>query len=237
MNALARVYQCTDVGRVRPSNEDSASCFSPGVCVVADGMGGRAAGEVASALLVHAAESFLQSCKGRIREEELAQAIRCGNQSILDDVKKYPEYLGMGTTATIFHYEDKNGFWAHVGDSRLYLLRGGKICQLTRDHSYVEDLVASGSITREEARIHPQKNMLTRAVGISENLSVDTGSFEIQPSDMVLLSTDGLTNMVDDALIESILMEEHANPARVLVDAALAAGGKDNVTAVVVTFP
>ena len=143
----------------------------------------------------------------------------------------------MGTTATIFHYEDKNGFWAHVGDSRLYLLRAGKICQLTRDHSYVEDLVASGSITREEARIHPQKNMLTRAVGISENLSVDTGSFEIQPSDTVLLSTDGLTNMVDDALIESILMEEHANPARVLVDAALAAGGKDNVTAVVVTFP
>lgn len=143
----------------------------------------------------------------------------------------------MGTTATLFHREGEQGIWAHVGDSRIYLLRGQELCQITRDHSLVEDLVENGSITREEARNHPRKNILTRAVGAEENLLVDTGSLRLQNGDRLLLCSDGLTNMVTDAQIQEILQDGHPmDKAAVLVQKALEAGGTDNITAIVVEY-
>lgn len=234
---MASCYACTDVGRVRPTNEDSALCFAPGVCLVADGMGGHAAGEVASALLVQTVQSYLEAEARPWGEESLRRAVRAANTAILAEASQFPACEGMGTTATVFSYADDKGVWAHVGDSRLYLFRRGTLLQMTRDHSYVEGLVENGSITQAEARIHPRKNVLTRAVGVEKEVEIDTGSFELMAGDTVLLSTDGLTNMVTDEEVASLLSGSAEDPARALVDAANAAGGKDNITAVVVKFP
>jgi protein phosphatase len=146
----------------------------------------------------------------------------------------------MGTTATLLHIDEQDGqaYWAHVGDSRLYLLRSGTevLAQITRDHSYVEDLVREGTITPEEAKKHPQRNMLTRAVGVMENLEVDSGRLTIQDGDIFLLATDGLMKHVEDEAITRILREAVDNPAQALLNAALAAGGTDNITVVVVSL-
>jgi protein phosphatase len=146
----------------------------------------------------------------------------------------------MGTTATLLHIDEQEGqaYWAHVGDSRLYLLRCGAeaVAQITRDHSYVEDLVREGTITPEEAKKHPQRNMLTRAVGVMENLAVDSGQLAVQDGDIFLLATDGLMKHVEDEAITRILREAVDNPAQALLNAALAAGGTDNITVVVVSL-
>ena len=237
---MAESFAYTDIGRVRPTNEDSALCFAPGVAVVADGMGGRAAGEVASSLLVQTVREQLLAAPRPWGEEALRQAVALANEKILAEAKKYPACEGMGT-ATVLSYADaaagENGgeaVWAHVGDSRIYLLRGGELRQITRDHSYVEGLVESGSITEAEARKHPRKNVLTRAVGVEPDVEVDTGRLALQKGDTLLLATDGLTNMVEDADIARILEEHPNDPAYALGTAANNAGGRDNITAVVV---
>lgn len=235
MRILSKVYEATDVGCVRPINEDSAAVFDPEVYVVADGMGGHAAGEVASHILVKSVREELSGLP-HIEERELCQAIHRANHEILATVAENPDCQGMGTTATMLHIEEGRAFWAHVGDSRLYLLRGESFQQITRDHSYVEDLVEHGEITEAEARIHPQKNMLTRAVGVEESLEVDSGCFDVRAGDIMLLATDGLMNMVSEEEIMAILQQDAANPARALVEAALRSGGRDNVTAVVVVY-
>lgn len=233
---MSKVYEATDVGCVRPINEDSAAVFDPEVYVVADGMGGHAAGEVASHILVKAVRDDLADC-GSIEEQALCRAIRRANREILSTVAENPDCQGMGTTATLLHTEQGLAFWAHVGDSRLYLLRDGVLHQVTRDHSYVEDLVEHGELTEAEARIHPQKNMLTRAVGVAADLQVDEGTFALQPGDQLLLATDGLMKHVTDGEIAAALQQHTADPARQLVDMALNAGGSDNVTAIVVVLP
>jgi protein phosphatase len=139
----------------------------------------------------------------------------------------------MGTTATILHLEDKRAYFAHVGDSRLYRLRGNFFKQITEDHSYVETLVRRGEITPEEARVHPMKNVLIQAVGAVDELFIDAANFPVENGDTFLLCTDGLTNMVDDATIKGIL-QTAPNPADALIDAALSAGGRDNVSVIVV---
>jgi PPM family protein phosphatase len=232
---LSKVYEATDVGCVRPINEDSAAVFAPEVYVVADGMGGHAAGEVASHILVKSVQADLSGREG-IREAELCDSIRHANHEILATVAENPDCQGMGTTATVLHLEEGQAFWAHVGDSRLYLLRSGQLMQITRDHSYVEDLVEHGEITEAEARNHPQKNMLTRAVGVEEELEVDSGSFAVATGDVLLLATDGLMNMVPEDEIAAILSRNDEDPAKSLVAAALHYGGRDNVTAVVVVY-
>lgn len=171
-----------------------------------------------------------------IREAELCDSIRHANHEILATVAENPDCQGMGTTATVLHLEEGQAFWAHVGDSRLYLLRSGQLMQITRDHSYVEDLVEHGEITEAEARNHPQKNMLTRAVGVEEELEVDSGSFAVAAGDVLLLATDGLMNMVPEDEIAAILSRNDEDPAKSLVAAALHYGGRDNVTAVVVVY-
>lgn len=230
---MNRVYEATDVGCVRPINEDRAAIFEPSVYVVADGMGGHAAGEVASHILVDVVRQELAG-RAALGEADLSAAIHAANRAILQTVAERPDCQGMGTTATILHLDGDQAWWAHVGDSRLYLLHGGVLHQVTRDHSYVEDLVARGELTEEEARIHPRKNVLTRAVGVENDILVDTGRFAIEPGDVLLLATDGLMNMVPEAEMIAILSRQEGNAAQALVDAALASGGRDNVTAIVV---
>ena len=138
----------------------------------------------------------------------------------------------MGTTATILSIDGGKAYFAHVGDSRLYLLRNNYFAQITEDHSYVETLVRQGEITHEEARIHPMKNVLIQAVGAVPEIEIDAANFSVQSGDIFLLCTDGLTNMVEDELIAKILSSA-SNPADALVDAALKAGGKDNVSVIV----
>lgn len=232
---MIQVFEATDVGRVRSNNEDSLAMFEPATYVVADGMGGHVAGEVASHMLTDTVRRQLSGAAS-IGEDELRQAVLAGNQAILDCEAENPDYKGMGTTATLLHISGEEAVWAHVGDSRLYLLRGDSMQQITRDHSYVEDLVAEGTITAAEARVHPKRNLLTRAVGVAPVLFVDTGRFVLEPSDVLLLATDGLMKLVGDEEIVSVLQADSADPASELVQRALKAGGSDNITAIVVVY-
>ena len=229
---MAKIFQATNVGKVRYNNEDSLIIIEPKTYVVADGMGGASAGEVASQMLVETVKNFLSNTPQLWDEKILAQAILLANDKILNTAARHEEYHGMGTTATILHVEDGRGYFAHVGDSRIYLLRNNNFRQITEDHSYVETLVRRGELTAAEARVHPMKNVLTQAVGAMANIQVDAENFHVERGDIFLLCTDGLTNMVADAAIAKIL-KTAANPADALIEAALEAGGKDNVTVIV----
>lgn len=227
----------TDVGRVRSSNEDSLAAFPPGIFVVADGMGGHAAGEVASRLLIRTVHERLRGSERAPGEQELRAAIEDANEKILARAENIPAYQGMGTTATLFSIAEGGALsYAHVGDSRFYILRDGNFSQVTHDHSYVEKLVEEGEITKEEARSHPQKNVLLRAVGTEETIEVDTGSFTLEAGDVLLLASDGLMNMVRDEGIQLVLSGSEEDKAESLVKKAVEAGGKDNVTAIVVEY-
>ena len=228
---MAKVFQATHVGKVRYNNEDSLIVIEPETFVVADGMGGAQAGEVASQMLVETVKDFL-SQSPPYNEKILSQAILLANSKILNLARQNANYHGMGTTATILSLDDKKAYFAHVGDSRIYQLRNNFLTQLTQDHSYVETLVRRGEITPEEARVHPMKNVLTQAVGAIPEIQIDADNFPVQSGDIFLLCTDGLTNMVDDELILKILLSA-SNPADALIDAALNAGGRDNVSVIV----
>lgn len=225
----------THVGRVRAINEDRYICLSSKLFVVADGMGGHAAGEIASALLISTIQEVLAlKLETTLSAEDLAAALRQANQRILDKAAADEACSGMGTTASILYIHEGKGIWAHVGDSRIYCYRQQQLQQVTHDHSFVADLLAQGSITEEEAQHHPQRNLLTRAVGVGVPVQVDTGSIEIEPGDVFLLCTDGLTNMVSKAQIKQILSDEADDRADRLVEAAMLAGGTDNITVIVV---
>ena len=236
MRVLARVYEATDVGKVRQVNEDCGAILDEMTYIVADGMGGHAAGEVASHTLVDAVRCSLQEDVSSVDMEALRKAVQRGNRAILDKVREFPQYRGMGTTATVFHCMDGKGIWAHVGDSRIYLFHEGILKQVTKDHSYVEELVERGTITELKARNHPKKNILTRAVGVEKYVEIDTGTLDVKSGDKVLLCTDGLTNMVSDEEIQDILQAEVENPVNLLIRKALAAGGTDNITAIVAVY-
>ena len=230
---MAKIFQATNVGKVRHNNEDSLIVIEPETFVVADGMGGAQAGEVASQMLVETVEEFLSETPPPWHEGILSQAILLANDKILNLARQNASYLGMGTTATILSLNGKQAYFAHVGDSRIYRLRNNSLEQLTEDHSYVETLVRRGEITPEEARVHPMKNVLTQAVGAVEKIFIDAANFQVEGGDTFLLCTDGLTNMVDDENIAKILRGA-SNPADALIDAALKAGGRDNISVIVV---
>ena len=169
---MAKIYQATHVGNVRKNNEDSLIVIEPSTFVVADGMGGASAGEVASQLLVETVKQFLAKNPAPWHEKLLAQAILLANDKILNLARRHVEYQGMGTTATILSLDEGKAYFAHVGDSRLYRLRGDAFEQMTEDHSYVETLVRRGELTPEEARAHPMKNVLIQAVGAIPELHI-----------------------------------------------------------------
>ncbi|HKB94415.1 MAG TPA: Stp1/IreP family PP2C-type Ser/Thr phosphatase [Gaiellaceae bacterium] len=224
----------TDTGRKRRRNED-AYVIAPPLFAVADGMGGAQAGEVASKL---AAAALEDTDPGRLTgPERVASLIQEANRRVHERANIDPSTSGMGTTMTVALVEDGGIVIGHVGDSRAYLVRDGRIEQLTEDHSLVNELLKSGKLSREEADTHPQRSVITRAVGTDPDVDVD--SFVVQPreGDVYLICSDGLTDMVDDADILSVVERHHDDldqATKQLVAAANRGGGEDNIT--VVTF-
>ncbi len=230
------ITHATDIGCVRTTNEDSYLCIEPHIYAVADGMGGHAAGEIASRIIIDTIKNRLEFVNpDDCTEERLRSVVLEANQAILRASQENPTYNGMGSTISLFYVHYGYATWAQVGDSRIYLLRNGQIYQLTSDHSLVNELLQKQKITEEEAANFPHKNILTRAVGISCNLLVDTGFCDILEHDKFLICSDGLTNMVTDELIRDICYENtNENKANKLVKKALENGGKDNITCIVV---
>jgi len=221
----------TDVGRQRQSNEDAFFERSP-LFAVADGMGGARAGEVASRMAVE--ELAEMDASGSGAEERLREVARGANRRIYEMAQGDSEHAGMGTTFTAVLVSGREVAVGHVGDSRLYRLRDGEIERLTDDHSLVEELVRQGKLSPEEAEVHPQRSIITRALGPESDVQVDTFTHTARDGDVYLLCSDGLSGMVSDDGMAQILREATAldDAARALVDAANANGGKDNITAV-----
>jgi len=236
----------TDIGLVRQGNEDNYYVVSPdrtdleveGVLVgVADGMGGHNAGEVASQVAVESLDSFYDPPGEDISvEERLARAVRRANARILELSETSLELQGLGTTLTALLIKKDQAVVGHVGDCRIYLYRGGRLSQLTLDHSLVQEAVREGILTPEQARVHPQRNIITRALGTHDDLEVDTIVLQAQPGDLFLLSSDGLHGLLEDFEMEDIIHNAKGDVDVVtenLVEAALEQGGTDNVTVVV----
>jgi len=226
----------SDIGLVRETNEDSYVCEPPHLFAVADGMGGHVAGEIASKLAATTLRNYIKENGEEYQHEELLkQAINQANTSIYQLAQSKEEYNGMGTTVTAVYVDGNTLSWGHVGDSRLYLLRDGEFSQITNDHSLVWELVQSGNITKEEALTHPKRNMLTRAVGTSCLIKIDTGVIQWEPGDVLLLCTDGLTNMVSEQDICQLIKNEEDSISSIvekLVSQAKHAGGFDNITTI-----
>jgi len=221
----------TDTGRQRRDNEDNAFVRAP-LFVVADGMGGAQAGEVASKLAV---EEFHEPLPDEgSAEERLTDRIRAANRRIYDLSRTEHEHAGMGTTLTAVYLDDDHLAVAHVGDSRAYIFRDGDLTRLTQDHSLVEELVRQGKLTEEQAAEHPQRSIITRALGIEGDVEVDTWSYSMRADDVVLLCSDGLTSMIGEEQIVKILGGERSldRAADGLIGAANEAGGRDNITVV-----
>jgi serine/threonine protein phosphatase PrpC len=237
----------SEIGHARENNEDKFDFYEPdeepllaargSVYLVCDGMGGHNAGQIASEL---AAKQFLHAYYhlGGTAQEAARHAILQAHHYIAEMASKIPSRYGMGTTLTALILKQDEGILAHVGDSRCYRLREGAFEQLSRDHTLVARLVEQGIITPEQAKYHPQRNVIRQAVGVadpSEPLEPDIETFALQAGDLYLLCSDGLTDMVDDAEIEAILRDEPPTRAAWrLVDRALANGGRDNITVVLV---
>jgi PPM family protein phosphatase len=222
----------TDTGRQRNANEDSLFTKSP-LFVVADGMGGAQAGEVASKA---AAESFSGELPEGVPEGVLEQTIEGANRTIHELARKDPDLAGMGTTITaaIVDLEAEEVAIGHVGDSRAYRLRGGTFEQLTRDHSLVEEMRRKGQLTDAQAEDHPQRSIITRALGPEPEVQVDLQTVPAQAGDVFLICSDGLTTMLDDEKIAHVLARATSlqSAVRALVDEANRAGGRDNITVV-----
>jgi len=233
MLRVAEHFEKSDTGRARRANEDNFFARAP-LFVVADGMGGAQAGEVASRV---AADAFAQGLpEGGTTEQRLATRVLEANSRIHRLSREDDERAGMGTTLTAACLDGEEIVVAHVGDSRAYLWRDGELTRLTRDHSLVDELVRRGKLTEEEAAEHPQRSIITRALGPEPDVEVDTRTYRGQAGDLLLLCSDGLTSMISEQLIAGILRAADGIEAagRELVDAANAAGGRDNITVVLV---
>lgn len=225
----------SDIGLVRPVNEDNYAVVAPQLFVVADGMGGHVAGEIASKLAVDCMVATLSEGKDSCEPRQLLErGIQEANHAVYFEAQKDSRYAGMGTTLTAVLLQEDRIHWGHVGDSRLYLFREHQLCQLTNDHSLVWELVRAGTLLPEETRSHPQRNILTRAVGASETIQIDFDTIQWQQGDTLLICTDGLTNMLDDQQICRILSSDAPIDSCVhrLINEAKEAGGYDNITVI-----
>jgi serine/threonine protein phosphatase PrpC len=221
----------TDTGRQRRENEDNAFARAP-VFVVADGMGGARAGEVASKIAI---ETFERDLPGDgSPEDRLAGCVREANRRIYEVSRSEHEHAGMGTTLTAAYLDDSDLAIAHVGDSRAYLFRDGELTRLTRDHSLVQELVQRGKLTEEQASEHPQRSIITRALGPEPDVDVDTRTYPVRPGDVLLLCSDGLNSMLSDEQIAHVLASAGSlrEAADELIAEANEAGGRDNITVV-----
>jgi len=248
MSLSLEVAGRSDVGRVRPSNEDHFGYDEQhGIFVVCDGMGGHAAGEVASQIAVETVLSFFRDLKpgeeghpylddAPLGARLLAEAVRNANDAILDYAEEHKNTSGMGTTLVAARFCNGTFSIANVGDSRIYLFREGQLLQLTEDHSLVMEQVRRGMITLEQAKHSSAQNIITRALGTDESTLPDLGEFPAQGGDVLVLMTDGVMRHVDDEEIRNILLQLPSLQAAcdTLIDAANEGGGEDNSTCVLV---
>ena len=231
----------TDVGRVRTGNEDAFVVrVEARVFAVADGMGGHAAGEVASRMASDtiAALEVPAPATAEALRQGLLRAVTTANHAILYDGERQPERAGMGTTLTAIAItaDCREVACAHIGDSRLYLMRGGRLTQLTHDHTWVQDQVDSGTLTTVQARAHPLASVLTRSLGSFDDVMIDSFTAPVEPGDRYVLCTDGLTGLISDELVLKTVAQASTpdGACRLLIAAANEAGGRDNITAIVV---
>ena len=247
----------TNVGRVRPVDEDSVLAMEVRTAflsesrtrlllMVADGMGGRRRGDVASRIAVQTAVRTLlplltseEDIPRAVYHRELRSAITEANQAIFAEAQGNPEHEGMGTTLSLAVADGRSLHVANVGDSRVYVINRREICQVTRDHSLVQEMVDRGELLPEEARHHPRKNVITMALGIYSEVAPDIGCLTVEPGDMVLLCCDGLINHVEDDDIQRVVVET-SDPQRacdILVALANKGGGTDNISVVIAPVP
>lgn len=234
-----KTFSVTDVGKKRQMNQDYVFCSEnpvgilPNLFLVADGMGGHNAGDFASRFAVEEFVMQMKDGKERTVIHSMDEAIRKTNTKLIQAAKEHPELSGMGTTFVAATVTDEGMYIANVGDSRLYLIDDDSITQITQDHSLVEEMIRRGELERGEARFHPNKNVITRALGA--NVDIVPDFFEVKPrhEDIVLMCSDGLSNMMDDAEILSIIQENRPDLERAgtqLLKMANEYGGKDNIT-------
>lgn len=241
-----RIVAKTDIGRVRDSNQDSyaAGELPGGVAwaVVCDGMGGAAGGNVASSTAVkmisqQITAQYRDGMSGNSIRNMLASAVAAANVSIFDLARSNPELHGMGTTVVAAILSDHMARVAHVGDSRAYKISSEGLIQMTRDHSVVQELVETGRLTPDEAKAHPRKNIITRALGVDETVDIDFCEDRMEPDDVLLLCTDGLTNYLEtDEIFQIAKNSGYYESAQQMVDLANQHGGGDNITVVAITY-
>lgn len=239
-----KVFAKSDIGRAREMNQDAYYASQPsdtvGLYIVADGMGGYNGGEIASSLAVTSAKNYIENNFAEIEhtkeklQELVKNAIEYANMIVYEKSKEIEQLEGMGTTIEVALVHNNRVYIGHVGDSRIYRIRKNFIRKLTTDHSYVEKLVKDGTITRDQAEHHPKKNMLTNALGCTSYVEPDILVKGFQKDDILVLTTDGLTNMVSDEKIYSIVTDIIEVAADELIEKANQAGGLDNITVVIV---
>ena len=237
------VLSGTDIGKVRGSNQDAFYAdylYDKSVlAIVCDGMGGANAGNIASSLAVKTVSDYIvNSYSGKMSGNSLLElmknAVVSANIKVCEEAKKNPEYFGMGTTAVVVIVRDESAYICHAGDSRAYIIND-EIKQITKDHSVVQSLLEDGKLTPEEAKTHPKRNVITKALGVEQNLIPDLTEISVSSGDMLLLCSDGLSNYVDESKMFRIIKENaQEETVRHLIDAANDNGGGDNITAVTV---
>ena len=236
----------THVGRVRASNQDAYLCDpDEGTFIVADGMGGHAGGEIASQLAINEIRAYIQSKQSELSAKMmrhpdsrilsmLTKAVNFASTRIYERALEQPFLKGMGTTATVAMVRDKHLYHAHVGDSRLYLVRSSFIYQLTHDHSLVSEQVRAGLLTEEEAELHHLRNVITRSVGYQEEEDVDVSCLALEDGDLIVMCSDGLHGKIGDRELSDIIKTNGPASCQPLIDQANLRGGEDNITVVVV---
>lgn len=239
---MIRSYAMTDIGRTRMVNQDYVfSCQEPvgnlpNLFIVADGMGGHQAGDFASSYSV---KKFIESVSLSLQKNPhkiFRDAIRYANKELIEKSRSNPELKGMGTTMVALCILGEKAYVANVGDSRLYLMEENQLTQITVDHSLVQEMIRIGELTKETARIHPDKNIITRAVGAGKDINVDFFEFSITKNSTLLMCSDGLSNMVEDDQI-ALLLKSAKTPEKIgkkLIETANRNGGKDNIAVIVI---
>ena len=233
----------SQTGLIRKLNEDAISFNDQHLFVLADGMGGYEGGQIASTSAVNSVNQFFTEEKCTFSEDTLRQSVLYANRDIMALKSHKTELSSMGTTLIVSAVEGNRFYWAHVGDSRLYIWHDNALTQITTDHSFVMERVSEGKISREEMRVHPRKNEITRAVGIQEDLKVDTGSGILQDDSLLLICSDGLSGMLEDEKINQMIsqssrktFEEVKQLGNQLMNAVYEAGARDNVSLILIQF-
>ena len=239
------VYAKSDIGKARELNQDyyyiSQETEEPKLYILADGMGGYKGGEIASKLCTDSVKKYIQNNFSSITKEKeeilklINSAVEYANMVVYEKSKEIPELEGMGTTLEVCLIYNNKAYIGHIGDSRIYRIRKDVIRKLTKDHSYVQKLVEDKKITREEAKIHPKKNMLTRALGCTPYVEADLRARNFEKGDIFIICSDGLTNMVDEKRIYELVKEDITTATDRLINEANEAGGYDNITVIIIS--